>query len=261
MTTSLFYHVCGNGRPLVWLHGWGVNGSVFLPTVAQLPQYRSYCVDLPGFGDSPPCVGTLDDWAERLITAMPADAIWIGWSLGGLLAMHIARRWPQRVKALITVASSPCFMAQTTPPWPGIAPQVLQQFEQQLQQDLARTVERFLAIQAMGSATARDDIRHIKELVLAKPLPDADALAQGLMMLKQVDLRPEMSAISQPWLRIWGRLDGLVSRRLPPLLPVSGLTTDVMLPKASHAPFISHPQEFLQHLQDWLPTKGFNSSL
>ncbi|MCD8475598.1 MAG: alpha/beta fold hydrolase [Shewanella fodinae] len=107
MTSSLFYHVSGDGQPLVWLHGWGVNGSIFLPTVAQLPQYRSYCVDLPGFGDSQPQPGTLDDWAERLFEQLPTNAIWLGWSLGGLVATRIAQRWPQQVRGLVTIASSP----------------------------------------------------------------------------------------------------------------------------------------------------------
>ncbi|MDF0534661.1 pimeloyl-ACP methyl ester esterase BioH [Shewanella sp. A32] len=260
MTSSLFCHIAGDGQPLVWLHGWGVNGSVFLPTVTQLPQYRSYCVDLPGFGDSQPQFGTLDDWAERLIAELPADAIWIGWSLGGLLATRVAQRWPDKVKALVTVASSPCFMARPDNAWPGIAPSVLQQFEAQLQQDLQRTVERFLAIQAMGSDTAREDIRHLKELVLSKPLPDAFALAQGLSMLKQVDLRDSLSSLTLPWLRVWGRLDGLVPQKIVPLLPVTPQIEDVILPKSSHAPFISHPEDFLQYLRSWLYEKGFNSS-
>ncbi|MCL1075520.1 pimeloyl-ACP methyl ester esterase BioH [Shewanella dokdonensis] len=254
MTSSLFYHVSGDGQPLVWLHGWGVNGSIFLPTVTQLSQYRSYCVDLPGFGDSQPQPGTIDDWAELLIAQLPANAIWLGWSLGGLVATRIAQRWPQKIRGLITIASSPCFMAQTTPPWPGIAATVLQQFTQQLEQDLQRTVERFMALQAMGSNSARDDIRHIKELVLSKPLPNATALAQGLEMLQQTDLRQELPHIALPWLRFWGKLDGLVPRRVSTLLPQTPQSQDIILPGASHAPFISHPEDFLHHLRDWLQT-------
>lgn len=259
MTSSLFYHVSGDGQPLVWLHGWGVNGSIFLPTVAQLPQYRSYCVDLPGFGDSQPQPGTLDDWAERLFEQLPTNAIWLGWSLGGLVATRIAQRWPQQVRGLVTIASSPRFMAQATPPWPGIAAAVMQQFAEQLRQDLQRTIERFLALQAMGSASARDDIRHIKELVLSKPQPDALALAQGLNMLQQVDLRSDLSLITLPWLRLWGKLDGLVPRKIATLLPQTPQSQDIILPKASHAPFISHSEDFLDNLRSWLQIKGFNS--
>ena len=49
----------------------------------------------------------------------------------------------------ITVASSPCFMARED--WPGIAPKVLAGFNQMLAGDFMQTIERFLAIQAMGS--------------------------------------------------------------------------------------------------------------
>lgn len=57
------------------------------------------------------------------------------------MASQIALSRPDRVKALVTVASSPCFSAQEE--WPGIKPDVLAGFQQQLSDDFQRTVERF----------------------------------------------------------------------------------------------------------------------
>lgn len=244
------------GQDIVILHGWGVNNQVFSPLQNALHQYRVHYVDLPGFGLSPNIDGDISQWVQALASQLPQQAIWVGWSLGGLVASQVAIDYPKSVAALVTIASSPCFMAReengSTPSWSGIQPEVLTQFSNQLNRDLSRTVERFLAIQAMGSDNAKSDIQQIKSLVLSKPLPTQQALSQGLDMLAQVDLRPRITQIQQPWLRIWGKLDGLVPRKIITSLPSSNDIKDVVLNKASHAPFISHPDEFLAHLLPWI---------
>ncbi|WP_299571278.1 pimeloyl-ACP methyl ester esterase BioH [uncultured Shewanella sp.] len=251
-------HIIGEGQDLILLHGWGVNSAVFHPLQTALSEYRVHYVDLPGFGNSKENSGDISAWAAQLSAQLPKNAIWLGWSLGGLVASQIAINHPESVKALITVASSPCFMAQEAKTdseqvtWPGIAPKVLAQFSTQLNVNLAKTVERFLAIQAMGSDSAKDDIVTIKKLVLAKPLPSQSVLDQGLSMLRTVDLRDQLHLIEQPWLRIWGKCDSLVPKKIPTILPQVTNTTDVIHNKASHAPFISHPQAFLDELLPWI---------
>ncbi|MBN0038351.1 transporter, partial [Pseudomonas aeruginosa] len=94
---------------------------------------------------------------------------------------------PERVQALVTVASSPCFAARDD--WPGIKPEVLAGFQQQLSDDFQRTVERFLALQTMGTESARQDARALKQAVLSLPMPSAEALNGGLEILRTVDLR------------------------------------------------------------------------
>ncbi|BAJ00139.1 pimeloyl-ACP methyl ester esterase BioH [Shewanella violacea] len=238
---------------IVMLHGWGMNSAVFTPLHLSLSEYRVHYVDLPGFGHSSAIEGDINDWLEVLISRLPEKAIWVGWSLGGLLATLAALNYPNRVTGLVTIASSPCFMAREEQKWPGIPPHVLSQFGESLHKDLGKTVERFLTIQAMGSATAKEDIKQLKKLVLARPLPDSKALLQGLNMLECVDLRPKLDLINLPWLRIWGRLDGLVPRRVPPLMPLNEtLYRDIILPKASHAPFVSHTDEFLAGFVTWI---------
>ncbi|MGL4937164.1 pimeloyl-ACP methyl ester esterase BioH [Shewanella sp.] len=249
---SVHVQTQGQGPELVLLHGWGVNGGVFSAMQEALPEYRTHVVDLPGFGLSPPLAGGLDAWVDALVQALPANAIWLGWSLGGQVATQAALRYPSQIKGLVTIASSPCFIAKKEQGWPGIAPAVLSQFGAELGQDLPRTIERFLAIQAMGSVTAKADIKQLKDFVLSRPLASPMALTQGLAMLHDIDLRSQIGQIPLPWLRLWGRLDGLVPRGLLPLMPTGEHMSDVVLAKASHAPFISHQEECLQALRAWL---------
>lgn len=255
----------GQGPDIVMLHGWGMNAGIFTSLHPYLSQYRVHYVDLPGFGysswntqestslsASEIAQQQLSAWVEQLLNSLPSNAIWIGWSLGGLIATEIALRYPDRVKALVTIASSPCFMARETEKWLGIPPQVLTQFSSQLEKNLKKTIERFLAIQALGSPSSKEDIKQIKELVLERPLPNIQALAIGLKLLTEIDLRVQLQQIDKPWLRMWGKLDGLVPKGVVKQMPKQVNIKDIIFPKASHAPFISHQADFVSELTQWL---------
>ncbi len=160
---------------------------------------------------------SLADMAEAVLQQAPDKAIWLGWSLGGLVASQIALTHPERVQALVTVASSPCFSARDE--WPGIKPDVLAGFQQQLSDDFQRTVERFPGVTNHGGLKRRaEDARALKKTVLALPMPEVDVLNGGLEILKTVDLRQPLQNVSMPFLRLYGYLDGLVPRKVVPML-------------------------------------------
>lgn len=250
MATPLNIEIKGQGPDLIFIHGWGVNSGAFFPLFPTLSQYRVHYVDLPGYGLSPQAHKSL--WLSILAEQLPDNAIWCGWSLGGVLATQMALLFPEKVKALVTIASSPCFMARKDDNWQGIAPEVLAQFNQQLQDNLPQTIARFLAIQAMGSVSAKSDIKQIKSQIMAKPFPQKQALIDGLEILQSVDLRQDINSLTIPWLRIWGKLDGLVPKQIISQLPHTDLIQDVLINKASHAPFISHSEIFINALKNWL---------
>jgi len=247
---NIWWQTKGQGNVhLVLLHGWGLNAEVWHCINEELAsQFTLHLVDLPGYGRSHGYGAmTLEEMAQEVLNAAPQHAIWLGWSLGGLVASQIALSWPERVNALVTVASSPCFSAQET--WPGIKPDVLAGFQQQLSDDFQRTVERFLALQTMGTETARQDARALKQVVLSLPMPDVEVLNGGLEILKTVDLREPLAALTMPHLRIYGYLDGLVPRKVVPLLDSLWPDSESqVIAKAAHAPFISHPTEFCSAL-------------
>jgi len=252
----LYWQTFGEGdRNLVLLHGWGLNAEVWRYTAERLaPQFRLHLVDLPGYGRS---AGfgpmSLEQMADTVLAAAPEKAVWLGWSLGGLVASQIALTTPQRVEKLITVASSPCFAAQDE--WPGIRPEVLQGFEHQLSEDFQRTVERFLALQTLGSDSARQDARMLKAVVLELPMPPVEVLNGGLEILRQADLRQAMCQLPMPLLRIYGALDGLVPRKVAGLLDVLWPdSTSRIMEKAAHAPFVSHPDAFCEEIMRFMVT-------
>lgn len=247
---EIWWETKGEGdRHLVLLHGWGLNAQVWDCIVPQLrSQFTLHLVDLPGYGRSGgfPAM-SLQEMAQTVLVQAPQRAVWLGWSLGGLVASQIALTAPSRVSALVTVASSPCFSAQEA--WSGIKPEVLAGFQHQLSEDFQRTVERFLALQTLGTETARQDARRLKEAVLSLPMPGAEVLNGGLEILKTADLRTALSSLQMPFLRLYGHLDGLVPRKIVPLLDsLWPQSKSVIFPKAAHAPFISHPEAFCEAL-------------
>lgn len=249
---NLWWQTTGTGNVhLVLLHGWGLNAEVWHCIQEELAsQFTLHLVDLPGFGRSHGFGAMpLDEMAQQVLERAPQKAIWLGWSLGGLVASQIALTYPDRVQALVTVASSPCFSARDA--WPGIKPDVLTGFQQQLSEDFKRTVERFLALQTMGTETARQDARMLKSAVLALPMPEVDVLNGGLEILKTVDLREPLAALTMPHLRIYGYLDGLVPRKVVPMLDAQWPESEsLVIAKAAHAPFVSHPAEFCAALTE-----------
>lgn len=254
MQKALFQLSMGQGPDIVLLHGWGLNHGIWLPIAESLKQdYRVTLIDLPGFGNSQSLVPeayTLEVVTEQIERQLPQSCIVVGWSLGGLVAQQLALI-SDKVSALVLVASTPKFVEEHN--WPGIKPQVLSMFQKQLTRDFAQTLERFLAIQAMGSETPQADLRKIKALIQDLPLPDTQALIGGLQILEQADLRADIINIQQPCLKIYGRLDSLVPVKAMQLITeLQPQAEQVVLRKASHGPFISHPQEFVDCLAHWL---------
>jgi putative pimeloyl-BioC--CoA transferase BioH len=252
---SVYIEQLGRGPDLVLLHGWGLNGAVWQEVIPYLQQhYRLHLVDLPGFGHSRDMVMSkydLSALSETVLAELPPQFHVLGWSMGGLLALRMALDHPARIQRLILTASSPCFLQQTD--WPGIRAEVLAGFNALLQQDTRKTIERFLAIQSMGSATAKEDIRRLKQGLQLRPDAMPIALSAGLDLLQSVDLRAQLSKLKCPVLGIYGRLDSLVP--VAAVTQIESLIPDccsVVFAQAAHTPFISHAQQFALELQTFL---------
>jgi len=252
--SQLFTQSSGSGPDLVLIHGWGLHGGVWDGFVPLLePYFRVLRVDLPGHGGSRwSGEATLDDMAAAVLAAAPAHAAWLGWSLGGLVAMRAALLAPARVSALLLLASTPCFVRR--PDWQcALLPELLDSFATGLQQDYLRTLNRFLALQVRGSENSGAVLRMLRTQLLAKGEPAAAALQAGLDILRNTDLREEIGALACPALVVAGERDTLVPG------VAAGATADLMpnagaavVAGAGHAPFIARPEAVASLLQAFL---------
>lgn len=253
---TLAVETTGAGPDLVLLHGWGLHGGFFAPLLPHLePHFRVHRVDLPGHGRSASTISrsetTLETWTDAVRASVPEKAIWLGWSLGGLIALHAAMHTPEIFDRLVLVASTPRFT--TAPDWPHAqSPEMLERFATDLRGDFRGTVEAFLTLQSLGDARAREHIRALRPLLFEHGDPDPAGLAAGLDILRDTDLRAGLADVQVPAWLIAGQRDRLT----PPqaMAAMSERLGDAALEVrkgAAHAPFLSDPAAFARGLSEF----------
>lgn len=107
----MHYIKLGNGSNIVFLHGWGCSGEVFLPVAKRLAGHTCYLPDFRGFGKSlPPSASgwTVEDYAKELFAFFAIhgirDATIVAHSFGCRVAMVFAARNPALVRKLLLVS-------------------------------------------------------------------------------------------------------------------------------------------------------------
>mgnify|MGYP001179673221 FL=1 len=120
---GLNYHVeeRGTGAPVVMLHGFTGSTETWRPLMNKLEQaFRVVTIDLPGHGqtDAPPKADryrmelVADDLAGLIHRLKATPAHWLGYSMGGRLALYMACRLPKLVRSLILESASPGIIDQ-----------------------------------------------------------------------------------------------------------------------------------------------------
>lgn len=249
---NLFHRTQGQGPPLVLLHGWAMHSGVFGPLVdALVDDFELHLVDLPGHGRSgdSPVPLALRDAAEAVADVVPERALWLGWSLGGLVALQAAAAMPGRVRGLVMLAASPRFVRGAD--WPaGMDPAVFRGFGSELGRDYRGTLDRFLMLEAQGSDHVREELRLLRAEVFAHGEPGEAALRDGLALLEDTDLRDALPDLPMPSLWLAGRRDRLVSPAA--MQAAAALAPDARfheVARGGHAPFLTHAPEVAQAMR------------
>ncbi|MBI3570314.1 MAG: pimeloyl-ACP methyl ester esterase BioH [Gammaproteobacteria bacterium] len=250
-----YYEQYGHGPELVLVHGWGSHGGVWADIARALSaDYRVTVPDLPGHGrsrDFLPTAYTPEVLAEGVRRGLSGPAVWIGWSMGGLVALAAAQRYPREVARLVLVGATPKYVQSAD--WPhAMSPTVLEQFARNLELDYAGTLDRFLTLQ-MAAGEDRAVLRRLRDEMFRYGEPPTAALQAGLRLLKEEDRRDALAGIAMPTLVMHGARDRLApvgaARYLAQQLPQARLE---IVPEAGHAPFLSHPEIFLEKLKGFI---------
>jgi len=241
---------------VVLLHGWGSRREVFAAFAEALAEkFDVLALDLPAHGAAadeafPRDEAALLGWMRERV---PAGAAFIGWSLGGALGLRFAQAFPGHLAALVTIATSPCFVQRED--WSaGMDAATFAAFRAGLLADAAVQLGRFAALQAHQDLHQRALARELR--ALAAVPADPAGLTAALDMLARLDLRPGLAALELPVLHVLGERDAVVApevaahyARLQPRASVW------LVPGAAHAPFLSRPAAVAARVADFLCTR------
>jgi len=234
----------------IFVHGWAMNSAVWDDCIEQLPDWiKVIVVDLPGHGTmSGISAKSLDDYVQALVPLVHQPVVWVGWSLGGLAVLRLAELHPQRVAAALLMATNPCFVRQEN--WScAMETQVFSQFAADLNHDQGKTIRRFLALQVKGLSDGLSVVRKLQRSIQSRGQASTQALECGLDILKQTDLRQALKSIDSPLHWLLGAKDSLVPVALAQELTQQYQQDNVILHEhASHAPFMSHRDDFVAQL-------------
>jgi pimeloyl-ACP methyl ester carboxylesterase len=107
----IHYEVLGRGRPVIFLHGWLGSWRYWIPTMQSLSaEYRTYALDLWGFGDSAKISQryTLEAQAGMVTRFMDQlgilKAAFVGHGLGGAIVLRLATQCPDLADRAMAVS-------------------------------------------------------------------------------------------------------------------------------------------------------------
>jgi pimeloyl-[acyl-carrier protein] methyl ester esterase len=215
---------------LVLIHGFGFGSYIFTELEQKLKnQYNITTLNLPGHGGNEFVSDDLDDWVNNIKDKIPENAIILGWSLGGLLAIKLTQILP--IKKLILVASSPKFVNDGI--WQyGIPTNNFKMFSDNLNANIAKGLTRFVSLQGLE----KYQIKTLK-LQISQNLPTALGLNNALHILKNTDLRKELLHIKDKTQVILGNKDTIVPFEIYNWYQDNGFNIKVY--NTGHIPFLA----------------------
>lgn len=251
-----------SGVPVLLLHGFTgaaeAWGEAILEGLAR--GRRILAVDLPGHGEAPgprPEAGySLDGVLDALLKLLDKEkapvADWVGYSLGGRLALAAAVRHPERVRRLVIESASP-----------GLAAEEARARRRRQDELLARRLETqgmegfvsFWMAQPLFASQQRlpqivlDDAR--RRRLRGDPFHLAAAL-RGLGTGTQPSFWPDLPKIKQPVLIVTGDLDLTYSRTGAEMARLIPGAEHVVVPGLGHTVHLEGPRAWLDVVRPFL---------
>jgi pimeloyl-ACP methyl ester esterase len=243
---SLRYDRTGAGPVVLLIHAWTCNRTFWERQVQALrDRFTVVTVDLRGHGESSPprtgySVGTMAGDLEHLVRALAAPRLAIvGWSMGGVVGMELARRLGDRVTALALVCTTPGGLSD--PSNSRAQPERAAEIRTAINDDFRTFVRSFT------TGFFKDGERaplHSWAVTQTQKTP-AHAAAATFDALLEADMRPHLAAIKTPTLVLHGRHDALLPLAEGEAL-AKGLANArlVVFEESAHVPFLEEPEAF-----------------
>jgi pimeloyl-[acyl-carrier protein] methyl ester esterase len=246
-----------NGPYLLLIPGFSLTQGIWEKQTAEFSKhFRVVTLDLPGHGDSPALrhplrlhqLGTLCH--ETLAKFLISEYCVLGWSMGGMIAQHMSLDFPQAVKKIILVGSTPQFVATANFPH-AVRPGGHAKLKQQLQKDLTQGLAEFLKF------ATRDHVLHdhpeFVEFIRTHSHVEKNSILFYMDALWEFSTLTQLQNILCPSLVIAGKNDPLcplaASQHLAQHMPHAQLE---VFEHCGHFPFLTHTQAFNSRVIEFL---------
>jgi pimeloyl-[acyl-carrier protein] methyl ester esterase len=250
---------------LTLLSGWGVDSRIWQSLAPHWPEGVSVTTpDWPGYSlsrdatstraDTTPALvepASLTATADAMTDKLAPDSVWVGWSLGGLLATALTAHLPAP-QGLILLGAGAHFCTAG-----GVTPDALADFTRAFERSPTATWRHFLRWQTRGEPSPSAAFRELSSLLGSTPPADTATLAAGLGWLSTLDNRERLAALPCPVTHLAGKNDPLLGAEPQAERLVTRLT------QAGHCPMVSQPAalvEVLHRLAAGMTTRPVEAS-
>ena len=250
----LAYDDEGRGVPLVFLHAFPLNRSMWAPQVAVLSrQFRTITIDLRGHGesDAPLWSFSLDHYADDVRAlldhlAVPR-AVLVGLSMGGYVSLAFSRKYGDRLKALVLADTR----AQADSP-AGLTGRF--HLAQTAFSRGSEAVADIMLPKLLGPTslqTKQDLVGHVRKIIHAAPV--SGIVVDLMAMADRPDAVPSLRTISCPTLILIGQEDNTTpmvdSQLMAKEIPRARLA---IIPSAGHLSSLEQPDVFNDLVKDFV---------
>lgn len=242
MNNSNTYETLPN---LVLLHGWGTDHTIWGEFKAMLTNSFSVkCMNLPGYSSETNI--TENDIAGLIADSIPDNSLIVAWSLSGIYAIRLAKKHPEKVRALVLLSSTPKFAQDED--WPGANPCLLESFQTGVQNNFSKTLRRFYSLQfPVISSNYKQQTQTLINYYQETLKDKRDTLLSGLQTLSESDEREALQSLTIPVSIILAEQDHIIPVETYKHINVPA----TILPGAGHASFLTHPENCANHILDF----------
>ena len=208
----LRYLVAGEGEPLLLVHGLGGAAANWLALAPLLRTGRRVIVpELPGHGGSEPlpAAPSLNAYADRLALLLDEPAAVVGHSLGGAIALRLAIRRPDLVRALVLAGSAGISSGSKRARY-GLTVSGLLKPGKRIAPHRRRVAQsallKTIVFGRWGASDPPALSPELAEAFLAGPARHTDTVSAARALMRD-DPRPDLERIRCPTLLLWGARD------------------------------------------------------